>query len=146
MHRLTGLALALLASTSFVLAACGDDDADTSGAADTAANTGHGEGGHEETSEVADGAREVEVRASSFAFDPDELTVTAGEDVAIVLTSEDILHDFTVDELDAHVVAEGGETATGGLRAEEPGEYTYYCTVDGHREAGMEGTLLVEAS
>jgi cytochrome c oxidase subunit II len=84
------------------------------------------------------------VSASSFAFDPDEIEVTVGEDVAIVLTSTDILHDFTIDELDAHVAAAAGETATGGLRADEPGGYTFYCTVRGHRSAGMEGTLVVE--
>ena len=26
----------------------------------------------------------------------------------------------------------------------KPGTYHYYCTVPGHREAGMEGTLIVK--
>ena len=26
----------------------------------------------------------------------------------------------------------------------KPGTYKYYCTVPGHREAGMEGTLVVK--
>jgi cytochrome c oxidase subunit II len=104
----------------------------------------HMRGGHGDPSPVADGAREIPVTADDFAFDPDEITVGAGEDVAIVLTSVDILHDFTIDELDAHVAADRGETASGGLRADEPGRYLFYCAVAGHRESGMEGTLVVE--
>ena len=105
----------------------------------------HGGDGHDEdNSPVADGAREIEVTATNFAFDPAESTARAGEDLAIVLTSEDILHDFTIDELDAHVVADRGETATGGVTADEPGTYDFYCSVPGHRDAGMEGTLTVE--
>jgi cytochrome c oxidase subunit 2 len=131
-----------------LLTACGDDDTPVESSADTTSTTdsdagGHG-GGHEESSDVADDAREIEVSATSFAFDPDEITVTAGENVAIVLTSDDLLHDFTIDDLDAHVAADRGETETGGFRADEPGEYTFYCSVEGHREAGMEGTLIVE--
>ncbi len=26
----------------------------------------------------------------------------------------------------------------------KPGEYEFYCPVDGHKDAGMEGTLTVE--
>lgn len=148
MRRSTLLFLASLATTSLVLAACGDtDDRADMPMSDAAMDDGmHDDGmGHDETTPVAEGARRIEVTARSFEFDPDEITVTAGEDVAIVLTSEDILHDFTVDDLDAHVAAEDGESNEGGLRADDPGRYTYYCTVPGHREAGMEGTLIVEA-
>lgn len=102
-------------------------------------------GGHEGASPVAEGARHVAVSGRSFEFEPDEITVQAGEDIAIVLSSEDSLHDFTIDVLEAHVAAEEGATSVGGFRAEEPGRHTYYCSVAGHREAGMEGTLVVEA-
>ena len=105
---------------------------------------GHGSGRHDASSDVAAGAREIEVTASSFAFDPDEITIAVGEDIAIVLTSTDIVHDLTIAELDAHVAAEPGETDAGGFRADEAGTYTFYCSVDGHRAAGMEGTLVVE--
>ena len=144
---LTAVLLSLL-TLSLVLAACGgDDDSAGSPMGDMPGQTGGGTGdmdGHNESTPVAEGARRVEVAATSFEFDPDEITVTAGEDIAIVLTSDDRLHDFTIDDIDVHVAADRGETAEGGLRVDEPGEYTYYCTVAGHREAGMEGTLVVE--
>lgn len=149
MRRSTTLFLALVATSTLVLAACGDTD-DTTSTDMPMFDSGMdgtmgGDMGHDETSPVADGARRIEVTARSFEFEPDEITVTAGEDVAIVLTSEDLLHDFAIDELDAHVAADADETNEGGLRADEPGRYTFYCTVAGHRDAGMEGTLIVEA-
>ena len=102
-------------------------------------------GGHEGASPAAPDARHVTVTARPFAFEPKEIIVRAGEDIAIVLHSEDGLHDFTVDELDAHVAAGRGGTSVGGLRAERPGRYAFYCSVQGHREAGMDGILVVEA-
>lgn len=147
MNRRTTIAVAALAAGGLLLAACGDDDDPT--ATDMPAmeddGGGHGSDGHDDPlSEIADGARRIEVTATDLAFDPTEITAEAGEDLAIVLTSEDMLHDFTIDDLDAHVAADGGETAEGGLSAAEPGAYTYYCSVPGHRQAGMEGTLTVE--
>ncbi len=37
----------------------------------------------------------------------------------------------------------GGETTTARLRIDEPGKYTFFCTVPGHRDGGMEGTITV---
>lgn len=132
----------------FVLAGCGDDGHPGAGHPMGSMQGGGMDGGmmhgHDESTPVAPGARRVEVAATSFEFAPDEITVAAGEDVAIVLSSDDLLHDFTIDGIDVHVAAERGETAEGGLRADDPGEYTFYCTVAGHRDAGMEGTLVVE--
>jgi plastocyanin len=127
-----------------LLAACGDDDSGeaTPSGGETGSQSG---GGHEGASPVAEDARHVAVSGRSFAFAPEEITVQAGEDIAIVFSSEDSLHDFTIDELDAHVSAEEGATSVGGFRAEESGRYSFYCSVEGHREAGMEGTLVVEA-
>ena len=139
MRRTPFLVVALAAA--LLLPACSDDDEPQGGP--MMDGGAHG-GTHRGSSDVAAGAREIEVSASSFEFDPDEITVRVGEAIAIVLTSTDILHDFTIDELDAHVSVEPGETGTGGFEADEPGTYAFYCSVEGHRAAGMEGTVTVE--
>ncbi len=151
MNRTT-TALGAILAAGVLLAACGGDDSTTTAMPGTQENMPamdegmSGMDAHEDegTSPVAEGARRVEVVAGDFAFNPDEITAEPGEDLAIVLTSEDILHDFTIDELDAHVAAGAGETAEGGISDLEAGTYTYYCSVPGHRDAGMEGTLTVE--
>lgn len=128
-------------------AACGDGGNQATTTSPKSGATIQGGGCHEAASPVAQDARHVRVTARSLAFEPKEITVRAGEDIAIVLSSEDGLHDFTVDDADAdaHVSAAGGGTSVGGLRADKPGRYPFYCSVQGHREAGMEGTLVVEA-
>lgn len=130
MRRPLALATSVLLAGT-LLASCGDDDS-------TMADDMPGE-----STPVADTARRIEVVAEDFTFEPDEITAEVGEDLAVVFASEDLRHDFTIDELDVHVVADRGETAEGGLRADEAGEFTFYCSVPGHRSAGMEGTLVV---
>ncbi len=108
------------------------------------------------------------VEMTSFAFTPDVLEVDAGDVIEIAIQNvEPLLHDFTIDEVDAdvHISYLGGtgehghvepereadihfaltERGTGvvHVKVSQPGEYVFYCSVPGHREAGMEGTLIV---
>jgi len=117
--------LILIIASGLMLAACGGDDA------------GNGDG--------ATGDPDVSVTGTdALAFQPDQLSAEAGS-VTVELTAEEgVEHTFVVEEAsDAEVVAaQPGETATGSIEL-EPGTYTFYCDIAGHREAGMEGTLEV---
>jgi plastocyanin len=92
---------------------------------------------------VVPGARTIAVTADDFAFSPDTITMQAGEDVTIVLTAEDVQHDFSVMGVGHVVHAKKGKTAQGGLRITKPGTYKFWCTVRGHKRAGMTGTITV---
>jgi plastocyanin len=107
---------------------------------------GHdGAGGHGENSPMAPDARLVDMTGRDLRFDPATLTAREGENIGIMLRSVDLEHDLVIDEFDAHVYADRGQTGTGGFTASRAGRFTYYCSIPGHREAGMEGTLVVEA-
>jgi plastocyanin len=92
---------------------------------------------------VVAGAREIAVTGDDFAFAPDSITVKAGEDVTIVLTAQDIAHDIFVKGIGHVVHAKAGKTARGGLKFKKAGTYTFWCTVSGHKKAGMTGTITV---
>lgn len=48
-------------------------------------------------------------------------------------------------EPDLHFAAMPGTISTATLTPTEPGRYPFYCSVAGHKEAGMEGVLVVTA-
>jgi uncharacterized cupredoxin-like copper-binding protein len=52
-------------------------------------------------------------------------------------------HDFTIDDLGVHVVARSGESGSVTINA-PAGSYEYYCSIPGHKQGGMVGTLVVE--
>lgn len=111
----------------------------------------HGPGGDaggdpEGNAPPIDGAPELAVTADELAFYPDRIEVTAGEPVNVALTAADILHDLVVDEVDFHLAADRDETVIGGLLLDEPGTYVGFCSVEGHREAGMELEIFVTPS
>jgi plastocyanin len=123
-------ALAVVAVAGLALGACGGDDDDAPVGGATATVSGD----------------QIVVHTSEFKFDPANLTIDAGRDYTIVLDNSDgkVEHDWLVDGTEIKVLAPPRGTAKDTIRIDEPGTYTTYCSIAGHREAGMEGTLVVK--
>ena len=157
MRKLFAL-LAVLAVCSLVpvaLAACGGDEEEP--AAETTTEDTDGGGG---------GGATVSVEADpdgQLAYVQKSLSGSAGENTFEFDNPSSVGHDFCVED--------GGETAASGeailvwhtskanaigctdvITGEattltvnlDAGEYIFFCSVTGHREAGMEGTLTVK--
>jgi nitrite reductase (NO-forming) len=74
------------------------------------------------------------------------LTADPGQTVMITLVNGDgVVHDVVIDEFDAASaeISQPGDLTSITFTAGEAGEYAYYCSVPGHRQAGMLGTLRV---
>ena len=86
----------------------------------------------------------VTVEAIDIDFNPNQFSIPANTDAPVTLTNNGaILHTFTIDELGINEELDPGETREITINA-EAGDYVYYCTVPGHRQAGQEGTMTVE--
>lgn len=80
-----------------------------------------------------------------FNWSQSEITVAPGDTIEVVNTGA-LDHDFVVDEFGiGEALAPGGEPVTITIPADAaPGEYRFYCSIPGHAENGMVGTLIVE--
>jgi magnesium-transporting ATPase (P-type) len=94
---------------------------------------------------ITAGASQVAIVARDIAFEPSSIEVPAGSFVVITLRNEDpVFHDLMVEGLaNVDVAARPGQTADIRVRFDRPGTYRFVCTVPGHAEAGMIGTLVV---
>ena len=103
-----------------------------------------GEAGAEASPAAEDSETQLNVTAIDIAYEQTELTIPADTDVTITLSNAGVLqHDLVIEGTDfATALLNGGESAD--LLVNLPaGEYIYFCSVAGHREAGMQGTLTV---
>ena len=116
--------------------------------------------------------QEITLTAQIMTYGPSTFEVTAGVPVELTFVNEDALeHDFSVleipvesvSEADAvsaehemqmgaaamdpvlHVAAEPGATNHLTFTPTKPGTYEFFCTVAGHKDAGMVGTMTVLA-
>lgn len=74
------------------------------------------------------------------------LSVHEGETVQInLINGEGAQHDIVVDQYAArtNLVLGIGASSTLSFTADKAGEFIYFCSVPGHREAGMEGRIQV---
>jgi plastocyanin len=85
----------------------------------------------------------VAVELRNFAFVPATFEFARGERVNFTLHSVDIQHTFTVQGLPIDWVVNGGRTVTQSYTFDRTGEFLLVCTISGHRQAGMEGTIVV---
>jgi uncharacterized cupredoxin-like copper-binding protein len=94
-------------------------------------------------------AATVVVRAGEFAFEPRTLELRAGVPTRIELRNAGAVEhslvvrtpDGAADWIHLHAPAHGSDAAT--FRATDSGSYPLLCTIPGHTEAGMVGTLVV---
>jgi plastocyanin len=78
-------------------------------------------------------------------FDRSSLEAPAGRVTIVMDNRSSVPHNVSIE---GHGVDEEGETVGEGGRSTvraklRPGEYDFYCSVSGHRQGGMEGTLTV---
>jgi plastocyanin len=83
--------------------------------------------------------------AGNFYFKPDRVTAKPGI-ATIKLTAQNGIHDFTFDGAypGFKLEADGGGGSQSKKIDLKPGKYTFYCSITGHRAAGMEGTITVK--
>jgi plastocyanin/mono/diheme cytochrome c family protein len=100
--------------------------------------------GQPEASPAAEAAATIHAE-DSLSWSPNQVTVKPGDTIAVVATTG-LEHDFVVDELGINeALPPNGETVMVTIPEDaKPGDYTFYCSIPGHRESGMEGTLTIE--
>jgi plastocyanin len=145
------IALFALLLAALALVACGSDsssEAET-GAAGVAQEAEEKAEEVEKEAEGGSGAT-VEVEADpsgNLAFTSEKITAKAGKDTVNFTNSSPVPHDVVIEDENGkelggtEVIQEGSNSAEVELK---PGTYTFFCSVPGHRQAGMEGTLTVK--
>lgn len=126
-------------------------------------------GGDSSTDEDVAVDQTITIDAKNVKFVPDSITIQAGQTVRLVLTNSDkgTEHDLASDDLPLSMIqgggnggghgsttgtyapimlavhAKDGETSSVIFKADTPGTYNIYCTIAGHKDAGMVGTITV---
>ena len=128
--------LFVLAASVLALSACGGGSSSSS---TTPATTGGGGGGG--------GSSTVKISADpsgALKYEQTDVSATAGSITIDFTNMSSLPHDVTIEGNGASGATDTITDSTTSTTVDlEPGTYTFFCSVDGHRAAGMEGTLTV---
>ena len=137
------MAVAALAVVGLAACGGGGNDNSTTAASAPATTTAPAGGG-------GGGGSTVDISTpsgGSLAFDQKDVSAKAGNVTIDFDNKQALQHDVKVEDSSGtelggtELVSSGTATASVSL---QPGTYTFFCSVPGHREAGMEGTLTVK--
>jgi len=146
MKKASALLVLILASVALVACGSSSDNSSsttTESTPSSEATTGGGGG--------AAGGETIDIEADpggALAYTAKSITAKAGNVTIDFKNPQALQHDVAVENASGEevgkteLVAESSSTAS--FENLKPGTYTFYCTVPGHREAGMEGTLTVK--
>jgi uncharacterized cupredoxin-like copper-binding protein len=100
----------------------------------------------EGTAAAKNGTLDIPVAAAGLAYKFADATAPAGQLAVQSQNPQGTDHNIAIDGNGADV--KGNVVASGGVSKLsidlKPGTYSFYCSVDGHRAAGMEGKLTVK--
>jgi plastocyanin len=135
------------------LAACGGDDDGGSEKPATQQTADETTTGADETDLGIPGRVDLETpKGTALVFKPKRVTAETldGELTVNWDNKSNVKHNICLEDESGKAVFECSKPQKGfnvstPIRRIKPGRYTYYCSVDGHRQAGMEGTLTVKS-
>jgi uncharacterized cupredoxin-like copper-binding protein len=129
---------ALAASVMLVLAACG---ASTSGGYEAGSTPKESSGGGS-----SGGSGNITVTEKEFSITPNKVSAPAGNITFTIKNTGSVAHDIAVNvngTEKASPLVQPGKTETWSVTIDTAGTYDMYCSVPGHKEAGMDGSLEV---
>ena len=85
----------------------------------------------------------VAVALSEFAISPSDVTVPLGGSLAVT-NNGTVEHNVTITDTSVKTAnLAAGATETLDVSSLEPGQYEIFCSIPGHKDSGMTGTLTV---
>jgi plastocyanin len=145
------MAAVALAVGAAVLAGCGSSSSSSSSTtSSTPATTASTHAATPAPSSTTSGGQKLKIAANpegQLKYTTSSLTAKAGNVTIDFTNAAPLAHNLTIASSSGAVAGEtptfqgGSKTLSAKL---SPGTYKFYCTVPGHRAAGMEGTLTVQ--